>query len=85
MVDWLATKEQLVRTTVDAIYEGGVFKPEKPVDLEEKTRVRLVIESTPPVDDTDPTGWKTADELIGCIKDGPREPLGRDHDGHLYK
>jgi predicted DNA-binding antitoxin AbrB/MazE fold protein len=37
-------------TAVDAIYENGVFKPEKPVDLKDKTKVRLLIEeeaSTP--------------------------------------
>jgi len=31
-------------TTVDAIYEDGVFKPAKPVGLVEGTKVRLVIE-----------------------------------------
>ncbi len=29
---------------VDAIYEDGVFKPEQPVQLGEKTKVRLLIE-----------------------------------------
>ena len=43
-------------TIVDAIYEDGVFKPEHPVDLKEKTKVRLVIESAqPPPADEDPT------------------------------
>jgi predicted DNA-binding antitoxin AbrB/MazE fold protein len=31
-------------TAVDAIYEDGVFKPERPVGLKDKTKVRLVIE-----------------------------------------
>ena len=72
-------------TAVDAIYEDGVFKPEKPVDLEDKTKVRLVIEDEAAVaTDEDPTGWKAVDELVGFIKDGPNEPVGRDHDKYLY-
>ena len=70
-------------TAVDAIYEDGVFKPEKPVDLEDKTKVRLVIESESAAAD-DPAGWKAIDELVGFIKDGPNEPVGRDHDKYLY-
>lgn len=75
---------------VDAIYEDGVFKPEEPVGLEEKTKVRLAIQEKTPtssvVADDDPTGWKTADQLIGRFKGGPQgEHIGRDHDKHLYK
>lgn len=74
-------------STVDAIYEDGVFKPEHPVDLNEKTKVHLVIETAScSTEDDDPTGWKTAMELMGCIKDAPEgEPIARDHDKHLYK
>lgn len=74
-------------TTVDAIYEGGVFKPERPVDLEEKTKVHLVIErASPAASEDDPTGWKTAEALMGFFKDAPEgEPIARDHDTHLYK
>lgn len=73
-------------TTVDAIYENGVFKPEKPVELEDKTKVHLVIEKVEPApakDDDDPTGWKTAMELLGCIKDAPPD-LAENHDKYLY-
>ena len=74
-------------TVVDAIYEDGVFKPEHPVDLKEKTKVHLVIEAAAatPAGDDDPTGWKTADELIGFIKDGPKGPIGREHDEQIYR
>ncbi len=37
--------------TVDAVFENGVFKPKTPVYLEEKTEVRLVIESARKPDD----------------------------------
>jgi hypothetical protein len=54
------------------------------VDLKDKTQVRLVIESAPePADDDDPTGWKTANELIGFIKDAP-EDAAEKHDKYLY-
>jgi hypothetical protein len=55
------------------------------VDLKNKTKVRLLIESAPePAAADDPTGWKAIDELIGFIKGGPKEPIGRDHDKYLY-
>ncbi len=74
-------------TSVNAVYENGVFKPEEPVRLKERTRVHLVIESASSevcADEGDTTGWKAIDELIGFIKGGPREAIGRDHDKYLY-
>ena len=71
-------------TVVDALYEDGVFKPEHPVDLKDKTKVHLVIEAAaPPAEDDDPTGWKTAMELMGCIEDGP-EDGAENHDRYIY-
>ena len=72
--------------TVSAVYENGVLKPEAPLDLKDKSRVTLTIETPQEAidDDGDPTGWKTADQLIGFIKDGPKGPTGRDHDKYLY-
>jgi predicted DNA-binding antitoxin AbrB/MazE fold protein len=70
---------------VDAVYEDGVFKPNEKVTLKEKTRVHLVVESADLDEEDDPTGWKTADELIGFVQDGPQGPTGRDHDEYLYK
>jgi len=74
-------------TVVDAIYEDGVFKPERPVDLKDKTKVHLVIEpASAAASEDDPTGWKTAEALMGFFKDAPEgEPIARDHDTHLYK
>jgi predicted DNA-binding antitoxin AbrB/MazE fold protein len=37
-------------TTVEAIYQGGVFKPVRPVDLPENQRVRLNVDSVPATD-----------------------------------
>ena len=74
-------------TSVDAIYEDGVFKPDQPVSLKDKTRVHLVIEAAAPtVGDDDPTGWKTSDSFVGFIKNAPEgEPIAREHNKHLYK
>jgi predicted DNA-binding antitoxin AbrB/MazE fold protein len=37
-------------TTVEAVYQGGVFKPVGPVDLPENQRVRLSVEAAPATD-----------------------------------
>lgn len=70
-------------TAVTAIYENGVFKPESPVDLKERTKVHLVIEAASDQGDDDPTGWKTAMALKGCIKDAPVD-AAENHDRYLY-
>ncbi len=75
-------------TTVNAVYENGVFKPEEPVALEEKAKVRLTIETTPaaPQGDEDPTGWKTARELVGCITEELVAPdVALNHDRYIYR
>lgn len=33
--------------TIDATFDGEVFRPDEPVDLADNTRVRLVIEEAP--------------------------------------
>ena len=73
-------------TVIKAIYEDGVFKPEEPVSLEEKTHVEVLIPAPlPPADDDDPTGWKAIDSLIG-ISDDPGMPtdIAVNHDHYLY-
>ena len=72
-------------TAVKAIYEDGVFKPVEPVQLEEHAEVEVLIPAPAPVDEDDPTGWKAADELIGFIKGGLKEPVGEEHDKHIYR
>ena len=73
---------------IDAVYEDGVLKPERPLDLEEKAKVHVIIEAkdkqAPATkDDDDPTGWKAAQELIGFIKDAPPD-MAEKHDEYLY-
>jgi predicted DNA-binding antitoxin AbrB/MazE fold protein len=79
--------DPIVSTSVKAVYENGVFKPEEPVALKEKTRVQLVIDPTPSAEeDDDPTGWKAAEKFVGMWKGGSEdEAVGEDHDRYLYK
>ena len=68
--------------TVKAVYADGVFKPTKPLHLEEQTEVEVLIPSVALADD-DPTGWTTAERLIGFIDDAPSDMAER-HDHYLY-
>ena len=70
---------------IEAVFEKGVFKPKEPVDLEENSEVRIIIESKPDEGD-DQTGWKAAKRFIGLIKDETEGvPVARNHDKHLYE
>ena len=70
-------------TAVKAIYEDGVFKPQEPVHLAEKTEVEVLIPTKAPEDADDPTGWKAIDSLIGCIKEAPPD-AAENHDKYIY-
>ena len=82
----------MTATAVDVVvvYKDGVLKPEGDARfegaLQDSKRYRAHLEplSADVQADDDPTGWKAIDELIGFIKDGPTEPIGRDHDKYLY-
>ncbi len=56
---------------VDAVYEDGVLKPERPLALKDKAKVHVTIEAKAeePSPTDDPTGWKAIDRLIGCLED----------------
>ena len=78
---------ETMTVAVNAIYENGVLKPEGPLALKEQAKVRVIIQSDeeelPAAGDDDPTGWKVARELIGCISDAP-EDVAEHHDKYLY-
>jgi hypothetical protein len=69
--------------TVKAIYENGVFRPQEPVHLAERTEVEVLIPVTTLPDIDDPTGWKAAEALIGFIDDAPAD-MAEQHDHYLY-
>ena len=68
--------------TVKAIYENGVFRPQEPVHLAERTEVEVLIPTTSP-DVDDPTGLKAAEALIGFIDDAPAD-MAEHHNHYLY-
>ena len=82
----------MTATAVDVVvvYIDGVLKPEGDARfagaLQDSKRYKAHLElvSAEVQADGDPAGWKAIDELIGFIKDGPTEPIGRDHDKYLY-
>jgi len=71
--------------TVAAVYEDGVLKPETPLNLEEKSKVTVTIETPQPasVDADDPTGWKAIDSLVGSVNSGLKD-VSEKHDDYLY-
>lgn len=71
--------------TVGAVYENGVLKPDAPLQLEEKAKVTVTIETPQPaeVDADDPTGWKAIDRLMGIGKAGASD-VSEEHDDYLY-
>jgi predicted DNA-binding antitoxin AbrB/MazE fold protein len=71
----------------EGVYEGnGVLKLDRPVELAENARVRVLIEASVPVvaEGDDPTGWKAAEEFIGFIDEAPSD-MAEKHDEYLYK
>ena len=71
--------------TVAAVYEDGVLKPEAPLNLKDKSKVTVTIE-TPELGqagDDDPTGWRAIDALRGIVKGAPPD-VSAHHDKYLY-
>jgi predicted DNA-binding antitoxin AbrB/MazE fold protein len=72
---------------VDAVYEDGVLKPDRPLQLEEKAKVHVTIEvkakAALPAADDDHTGWKAIDRLIGIGK-AVAADVAEKHDDYLY-
>jgi predicted DNA-binding antitoxin AbrB/MazE fold protein len=44
-------------SSIEAIYQGGAFKPVGPVDLPDNQRVRLHVEPIPPVRPEEVRAW----------------------------
>jgi predicted DNA-binding antitoxin AbrB/MazE fold protein len=70
---------------VEAIYENGVLRPEKPLGFKEHSKVRVIIEGgdeARPTDEreSDFGGWRS---LVGIIKDAPPD-VSENHDKYLY-
>ncbi len=72
--------------TVEATYENGVFKPDRPVAIEPHAKVRLTIETGEDEGKGKRDPWAAAERFIGCIEGAdPSEPVAAEHDRYLYK
>ena len=66
--------------TLDATFDGSVFRPDQPIELEPNTRVRITIESTP-VSEQQPESFLRVARSLNL--DGPRDWSSR-LDDYLY-
>lgn len=67
-----------------------MLKPERPFELEEKAKVHVTIEvqaeEVAAPDNDDPTGWKTAEKLMGCITEElVADDVMENHDRYIYR
>ena len=66
---------------LNAIFDGKVFRPEGPVQLQPNTRCTVTVQ-TPATDEPAADAWQLLDELAGSI-DAPAD-WSSEHDHYLY-
>lgn len=66
--------------TLDAIFDGSVFRPNEPIELEPNTRVRITIEPTP-TSESEPQSFLQVARSLNL--EGPRDWSSR-LDDYLY-
>jgi len=66
--------------TLDAIFDGSVFRPDEPIELEPNTRVRITIEANPTSEQRSESFLRVARSLN---LDGPPDWSSR-LDDYLY-
>jgi predicted DNA-binding antitoxin AbrB/MazE fold protein len=71
-------------TTIEAVYEGGVFRPLRQVALTEGTHVEVLIPTAPP---RDPKAVAARLSQIAAQAAGSGQPeaASREHDRYLYE
>lgn len=69
--------------TVAAVYEDGVLKPESPLNLKERSKVTVAIETRLPTADDGQAAWEAIDALRGLVKGAPPD-VSAHHDKCLY-
>jgi predicted DNA-binding antitoxin AbrB/MazE fold protein len=71
-------------TTIDAIYEHGVFRPTEPVEMPEGERVQIVVLVTDKVAST-PSPASILVEIAALpLETEGDDNVSRDHDRYLY-
>jgi predicted DNA-binding antitoxin AbrB/MazE fold protein len=81
-------------TVVEAVYENGVLRLARPIDLAEGTRVDVVVTPSPVerpdlsqvVERPDPGQVNVILDRLAALAQSESESthVGRDHDAHLY-
>ena len=66
--------------TFDAVFDGSVFRPDEPIELEPNTRVRITIEPTP-TSESEPQSFLQVSRSLNL--EGPRDWSSR-LDDYLY-
>ncbi len=69
--------------TLSVVYDGEVFRPESPPDLEPNTRYLIIVQAALPADEQlEEDAWDVLESLIGTY-DGPKD-WSVEHDHYLY-
>jgi predicted DNA-binding antitoxin AbrB/MazE fold protein len=65
--------------TIEAIYEGGVFKPLEKVDIQEHTKIKIILQ-------TEPSSMQKVnlEGIIDIAVDCSDNDLSIHHDKYLY-
>jgi len=77
----MAVEEHAMTRIIDALFDGKVFRPDSPPDIEPNTRCKLTVEENP--DESHPeTAWEVLRRLTGTVE--MPEDWSAEHDHYLY-
>ncbi|MBN1394947.1 MAG: antitoxin family protein [Pirellulales bacterium] len=71
-------------TTIEAVYEGGVFRPTRQVSLTEGTHVEVIVPTDLPARDPKAVASRLARIADKAVRGGQTDSASRDHDKFLY-
>jgi predicted DNA-binding antitoxin AbrB/MazE fold protein len=71
-------------TTIQAVYEGGIFRPIQPISLTEGTQVEVLISAQSALRDPKTVASRLAQIAEKAPRGGQSESTSRDHDRFLY-
>ena len=71
-------------TTIEAVYEGGVFRPTRQIALTEGTHVEVVIPAAVPPREPKAVADRLAQIADKAHRSGQLESTSSDHDQFLY-
>jgi predicted DNA-binding antitoxin AbrB/MazE fold protein len=71
-------------STIEAVYEGGVFRPTREIALTEGTLVEVLIPATAVSHDPKAVAARLSQIAAKASRGGRTESTSRDHDRYLY-